>query len=406
MRPIAKDVGVREPTSGSWLVESSSKLAAIKDIELSIIAPHSINKTITKNNINYYLVKTKMVDMFVRPRKKIKNQINKLIEEIQPDIIHIQGSEFAFNDLFLDVENIPTVLSIQGLMSEITKYHYQTGFIAKNPYRKYGRGNFIRIYGPEFLKNFRNMFRSKAEIRQLKRTRHIIGRTEWDRAHTYYINPKANYYFLQETIRNSFLNLEWNENEREEFVIFCGGGYQNPLKGAHVILEAVSLLREEFPKIKVRIVGENIYSLKNSKGYHRLLLNIIYKKQMSDIVSFTGKLDEEKMALEFKKAHVYVMGSSIENSSNTLGEALFVGTPSVVPFVGGNSSISADSKESIYYRFGDFEHLAWNIRTLFLNNNITNELSRNAKKRASIQYDNDFYINDLIDIYSSIINNT
>ncbi len=47
--------------------------------------------------------------------------------------------------------------------------------------------------------------RAENERQALLLTDHITGRTEFDRAETAKINPRANYYLMNETMRQEFL---------------------------------------------------------------------------------------------------------------------------------------------------------------------------------------------------------
>lgn len=404
MKDIAEKIGVPSPSSGSWLVELSKILGGDPNMELYIIVPSTKDlKELKINNINYFFIKTSNVDRFINPSNKYKKKALEIIDKVNPDIIHLQGSEFAYNLAYIDQLEVPVVISIQGLISQIARFNYSFALINENPYIKFACKNALRIYIPEYIKLLRNKMRAKAEIEQLIKCSNIIGRTEWDRAHSYYLNPNANYYYLQETIRPSFFNKKWNANEMQRHTVFCGGGYQNSLKGLHVILNAASLLRKEFKDIKIVIVGPNICDKKRAYGYKKLLRNMIEKLQLQEIIRFTGKLDENEMAEEFSKANVYVMGSSIENSPNTLGESMCIGTPSIIPYVGGTPSIALDKDEGLFYRFGDVEQLAWQVRRVFENDELAEKLSNNARKKANDLYRNDDNKKELINIYENIV---
>lgn len=74
--------------------------------------------------------------------------------------------------------------------------------------------------------------RSNNEIATIKLCKNIIGRTEWDRLHTYYINKKRKYYFCNETLRDEFYMSEWNNDSCKKHSIFISQG-SSPIKGIH-----------------------------------------------------------------------------------------------------------------------------------------------------------------------------
>lgn len=396
MADIAKKTGKPIPLSGSWLIRSSKELSCKENINLYIVCPTEDKLLqIEIDKITYILLPISNYDMIIYPTNKLQVKVNQIIDTLKPDIIHLQGSEFAFGLAFIRQNKIPTVLSIQGLISEITKHNYELGGMKKID---------IITLIIEKLKHYRNRKRAKAEVIQLKKVKYRIGRTLWDECHSFFHNPYGNYFFLQEIIRKSFLENMWSFDKIETYTIFCGGGYASPLKGVHCIILAVSMLIKEFPRIKLKIAGENPFKSNQKLGYPQYIKKLIIRTEMEDYVQFTGKLNEVEMMMEFKKCHIYVMGSSIENSSNTLGEAMCMGVPIVVPFVGGIPSLVTDEHEALYYRFEDIAQMAWQIRRILLDRSLAEKLSVNARKKAEKTYVSDAITNRLIDIYKEIIN--
>lgn len=46
-------------------------------------------------------------------------------------------------------------------------------------------------------------------------------------------------------------------------------------------------------------------------------------------------LDEKQMVQQYLNANVFVLASAVENSPNSLNEAMITGTPCIVSYVGG-----------------------------------------------------------------------
>ena len=72
------------------------------------------------------------------------------------------------------------------------------------------------------------------EIKALQKVKHIIGRTTWDRACAYQINPDAEYHSCNETLRDEFYKHNWDINNCEKHSIFVSQG-SYPIKGLHFI---------------------------------------------------------------------------------------------------------------------------------------------------------------------------
>ena len=69
-------------------------------------------------------------------------------------------------------------------------------------------------------------------------TDYILGRTTWDRAHSYAINPNAKYYPCSRVLRAPFYKEKWSIEKAERHSIYVGNGY-HALKGLHFVVMAL-----------------------------------------------------------------------------------------------------------------------------------------------------------------------
>ena len=60
----------------------------------------------------------------------------------------------------------------------------------------------------------------------------MIGRTDWDEACTKEINPKVQYHFCNESLRDSFYSGSWEYQNCEKHSIFMSQA-ATPIKGLH-----------------------------------------------------------------------------------------------------------------------------------------------------------------------------
>jgi len=103
-----------------------------------------------------------------------------------------------------------------------------------------------------------------------------------------------------------------------------------------------------------------------------------------------------------EQSHVFVMSSIIENSPNTLGEAMMVGTPSVSSFTGGVPSMASDEVDVLMYRADDPAMLAVQIKRLFDDPALAGRLSASARTRARRTHDPDANVQALVTAYDRI----
>ena len=119
-------------------------------------------------------------------------------------------------------------------------------------------------------------------------------------------------------------------------------------------------------------------------------------------VVFTGPLDEKKMCQRYFKSNVFVCPSSIENSPNSLGEAMILGVPSVASYVGGIPDMLKDKEEGFLYQHDAPYMLAQYVCEIFENEDLALKFSNNARQHALKTHDRDENARNLIEIYEEI----
>jgi glycosyltransferase involved in cell wall biosynthesis len=82
---------------------------------------------------------------------------------------------------------------------------------------------------------------------------------------------------------------------------------------------------------------------------------------------------------------------------------MLLGMPAVATYAGGVSSLLTDKKEGILVQDGDPYAMAGAIAELIRQRNYANSLGVNARDRAIARHDPGKIVNDVINIYSSVI---
>ena len=251
--------------------------------------------------------------------------------------------------------------------------------------------------------------RGKYEVDILKKCDFIIGRTEWDYANAYAIIKKDVYFKCNETLREPFYNSLWNIDKIVRKTIFISQA-SYPLKGFHIFLKSLSLLKRDFPDVKVFVAGPNI--LDKSKlidkikfsGYAKYIQKIIRKNKLESNVTFVGLLQAQEIAELMKKCNIYVQASALENSSNSLGEAMLIGMPVVASNVGGTNSMVLDKKEALLYPYSEYAMLYFFIKKVFEDDDLAIKLGKNAREHALLTHNKEKNVEQMIKIYEEIIN--
>jgi glycosyltransferase involved in cell wall biosynthesis len=410
MPGLAKTLGLRPSSEGSWLVALA---AAIKvhcpAVELGFVTMDATvpsGKHVVDGD-SHYVVHCRGPAPRRMPTNSLRREFAKVIADFQPDLIHINGSERNVGLIVAKVApNIPTVLSIQGLIGPCEKVCWGEMQLW-DLLRFRTLRDWLRLDGLiERRWEFKRLARMEAET--LRRTRHFAGRTIWDRAYAHLANPDATYHYAQELLRSEFFDASWRLEDATPHTIFTVSA-SYPLKGVHVLLEAVALLRSDYPDLQVRIPGAKLHPGTSWSerlrvgGYRKYLMHRIRKLGLDENVVAIGPLDAGQMAQELLRAHVFVSPAFIENSSNALGEAMLVGTPSVAAYVGGTISMVHDRVDALCFPAGEAVLLAERIRSLFEDDTLCQTLSENARRRGRERHDPKQVAESIVAIYRSVM---
>ncbi|RBM03765.1 hypothetical protein C1H84_00185 [Glutamicibacter soli] len=108
-------------------------------------------------------------------------------------------------------------------------------------------------------------------------------------------------------------------------------GRLQPLKGAHVMLEAMGLARRSHPQL--RITASLFGARSGSADYD--LQALVQREGLDDLVRFFGPLKPQQLAAVFANADVVAVPSLSETFGLVAAEAQACGTPVVANAVGG-----------------------------------------------------------------------
>ncbi|NBY30395.1 MAG: glycosyltransferase [Sphingobacteriia bacterium] len=399
-------IGLKPPVVGGWMYGLAEQVAGQCNQEFAVASCYS-GKEVRKDvieGITYYTIPFRYHNSYP---KELEHYWKFICEDFIPDVVHIHGTEYAWGLACMKIHPYSKyVVSIQGMIGPCSRY--VTGGISlleqwKNiTFRDILRGDTMLFAQKRWEKM------GELEKEYYQRADIIIGRTSWDYARSKVINKTCNYQFCNESLRNEFYLAEkWKIELCTNYSIFVSQAGV-PLKGLHKVLEAIQLLKDEFPCITIRIGGSNIISNISIKerirmgGYGKYIKSLLRKYNLYDNVRFLGPLEAKEMIREYQSANVFLCPSSIENSPNSVGEAQIIGTPVVASYVGGTPDMIIHKESGLLYRFEEVEMLANFIREVFTNHELTAHLSQNAILTAKKRHDMLTNLNRLIEIYNSL----
>ena len=340
-----------EKGSGLWMEHVLEDLPRVADVQLMMVCPWEGEESGNLSSRWSYQTFRRQ-----RPEELYdlqKQMFRRILRDFQPDVIHIWGTEFSHSlAMVLAAEELHmldrVVIGIQGLCLCVGR-HYLEGL----PIRVQLRFTFRDFLRQDNLVQQKTTFlrRGKNEVTALQKVSHVIGRTHWDRACVRQIHSAAQYHFCNETLRKSFYEGCWSYENCVRHRIFASSCLY-PIKGFHYALEAFAQILKEYPDAVLAVPGANPQcrwrGLLRQDSYARHLKEMMDLYSLEGHVEYLGSLSEEEMKAEYLKANAFIMPSSIENSSNSLGEAMLLGVPCAAADVGGTSTLMQDGEGILY----------------------------------------------------------
>lgn len=402
---LAEEKLDNKPIGGGWIKSLDYEMQNKVDLHISFyyyknIAPFKYGKTTYYPILNnrQSIIKKILYERF--GRIKLTENINKLLEIvylIKPDLIHIHGTENPFGCIINKV-SVPVVISIQG---NITVYQHKffSGFNNKQLKTAENSFNYLLGYFP-FRSQYNRFQRIKErEQKVLLNTKHIIGRTSWDRRICSIFAPNAEYFHNDEILRDKFYKHKWIYNKNTTIKIFTTNGNIFH-KGFETLCKSVTLLKKSgLINFQWYVAGvtENDLIVKAAKN---LLGNDFPKSNLI----LLGKLSEDEIINQLLSSDIYVMTSHIENSPNNLCEAMILGMPCIATFAGGTNTLLDDNVDGILIQNGDPWVMAGAIKELVNNPELAVKYGSNAREKALKRHDKNKISKSLLNIYYKIVN--
>lgn len=394
---------------GSWTFPLLNQIKINNEVGIIIPNTDGKNKSYQKDKISFFELSLKKRELYENMNINTFMKYKKIIDAFNPDIIHVHGTEKNLAQIQNYIKNIPIVISIQGLLSGYKDFAFN--YINTSSIKKFTSiKNLIGRGGSNLMYKYFNKGISY-EINILKEGKYFIGRTYWDKAHVMFNNTKALYFHGEELLREEFYNYEasWDIKKCQKHYIFMPSGF-NPIKGLHLALKTVYLLKQYFPDVELIVPGISTKQIKRftnrvyGEEYIIYCVNLIKEYGIESNIKFLSRLDAKRMVEEMQKAHVFLSPTSIDNSPNAVGEATMIGVPIVTTPVGGIPSILKDENEVLYAPAGDSYMMAFQIKRIFEEDNLATSLSRNAHIKALKRHDIVNITTQYLNIYNEIIN--
>lgn len=399
---VKEKISGKQVSGGLWVDHVLSDLRKQDDLSIHILCPGDGIRGELDETCSYTTFRNGLPHEY---RPELEGVFGEELKTFTPDVIHIWGTEYAHTLAMMNaVEKAGlldrTVISIQGLCS-IYAGHYAEGV----PHAVQKEFTFRDAVRQDNILQQQKKFalRGENEIAALKKARHVIGRTDWDKACTSQINPNAKYHFCNETLRESFYEGAWRYENCQKHRIFASS-CAYPVKGFHYLLEAFAEVVKYYPDAALAVPGKSFLKIDKHRrtSYQKYLAKLAEDAGVAEKIEFLGSLSAEQMKEQYLSANVFTLPSTIENSPNSLGEAMLLGVPCVSSDVGGVTNLMQHNAEGYIYQSTAPYMLSHYIKQVFAMEEKAEVLGQTAHAHAAKTHDPEKNLQELLAIYREL----
>lgn len=395
---------------GGWISSLQELIISCSENTLALVyVTHTrMEKEIQNNTIYYPIYEApksswqKMIEYYGGYKKidhtKYLNQIEQIIQDFQPDIIHLFGLENPMANILRNTR-VPVVVHLQGLLAPCDNAFFPVGFNKSSFLFPISIREWFLRNGYIFAKNSIHI-RGKRESSLFKKVEYAMGRTEWDHQISQLLAPQSIYFHVDEVLREPFYRNAGKWKWKDKKLTLISTISNTMYKGLDLILKTASILKRETQiPFEWIIVGIN----RNDKitTFFESKLKI---KSDEVNVTYKGVYDAESLCNELLQSHIYIHPSYIDNSPNSLCEAQLLGLPVVGTYVGGIPSLIRDKETGFVIPANAPYELSYHIKECYMNRDYCLQLGHNGFKSANERHDKNTIKLKLLKVYEYIIN--
>ena len=367
--PYPDKVDVKDIRGGveAVVVNMVKGLSRFKDLEINIItASHDVDREMnfSINGINVHVVPADKRLGNIRLYSNTRSMIRKKLNEIKPDLVHSHSLGY-YTLAALDNKQKRLVVSTHGF-ADIN-------------------------YG--LKANIMGIFSSYMSGKCKKGANNIIINSPYAKKYLSRFGNK-NFYELNNPVSDDFFDID-RDSEEEGRLLFVGN--VSRAKGATVLLKALSILKEKFSGIRLRIAGQ----IREDEFYSQLI-GFIKEKGLGEAIQFLGQLNEAELKEEYEKASIFAFPSQQDVAPLALLQAMAAGKGIVATRVGGIPYIIDDGKNGFLIDPKDFNALADKITILMKDHELCRRFGLNAQRKINEEYRIDTITNKLYKIYREV----
>jgi len=362
-----------------WITNTIPLFENQKGIELHIVAPYEYISGIKEFSINgvYYHFFNPFIPLCGRhwpwffkwdywtDFSKNKKIVRRMVDKINPDIIHLQGAENPYYSVtalqFVDI--LPFVVNLQ-----------RTSFEVKFGESKYGKR------------------REYIEKDILQKCRYVTVRTKGMISDIKKLDSKVKIYW----VNYGELPLEPININKEYDIVYFARICET--KGIYDLLKVSQIIKKSISNIRICVIGSASTSFLEKLKIIAIDLgidkNIVWKGYLPTL---------EEVHIEASKARISVLPTHWDVIPGTITESMQLGLPVVSYKAGSIPELNEDRENVLLNEIGDIEGLAHNIIRLLTDYDLYNTMRERGIDCIKRKYDNNIVLQQHLDCYKNVI---
>lgn len=345
---IVSDYSLDAPYGGLQThVYHLAKAISKTSVETHIITFSDKNEDYKMDNLNIHLIKrsARLPMLFTIP-VDAKNVVNK-IKEIDPGIIHVQGTHYPYNYISRALpEKYPVIITVHGIMA--TEYKFNKGLNCI--------GGFISYL---------------LEKLAFKKAKNIIVCSDVMKKEVNKLTDAKVYVMPNGVDCSEIDDINTLKTVKHPSIIYMG--LLESIKGVDILIKSINVVKKDILDIHLYIAG---------KGSQEENLRKLTKRLgLKSNIDFLGYISGEEKYSYFKAVDLCVVPSRYESFGITILEAMACGKPVIASDVGNIPSL-VDENSGILFESENEKDIAQKIIYLLKNQDLQDRMSLNAEKRV------------------------
>ena len=323
-------------------------LAAMGDLEIHVVSPspeHVQSRTRDDGRVRIHEVRVARAPASVRALTIDVAAVRRVIGEVRPHLIHAHSQEG--HALAAVRSERPAVVSVHGLLQ--AQNHLLRG---RRIWRKLRAGLWTRAE--------RSVLRQARDV--IVMSRHVAAAVERE--------SNARVHWAPNPIGDEWCALR--DDPAPGRVLFVG--LITPRKDLETLVRAV----QHMPgRTEVRIAGAV-----HDQKYFQELLRLTKELSVDARVTFTGRLSDDALRREYRRAMVVVLPSLEESAPIAITQAMAAGKPVVATRVGGIPDLVSDEENGLLVPARNPEAFGAAVGRVLRNRRLRERLARDGRQRG------------------------